>query len=485
MAATIAPCWTCKKRRLRCDGGRPACQRCTRASTECLGYGSTTPRRWRYYVMPPPRKPSNTNAMTCTLPQRLTVQMQREDDLAPAAVVLDALAYFNARVAPDLTPDATFKEDFSGWLDLCQPIRHLYMCTVALHRIVVAQPYECRTNPGKAAMSAVYQHQAHAARGVSATIAAATSRAPDPLLLNTVVMFISTQAQLGAYTSWRAHLDGAHGLLRLWGERALLGSNDWCYFFLMTTNVFGSAMTPAALLTDETLAQHAFYLSIIEVLDVDPMDSMIPVPWGLIKTTALVNMVRAKNKRPTHDGDDEGWQTREFLEFTASNIIMALQKDYSPLPSDDTPTEQGSGELWITAAFRAAIVIYLVSSTTQADSSTSWSASLHAQRRGAYDIAKATIARLVEQKTRGGTHYKFALWPMVVAGIEAVRVRDFGHVEMLWSQLGCMSKDIGSLGMRDAACFLRDLCAVRSAHVGSTDFPDWDDIFAASPLFII
>ncbi|KAH8903706.1 hypothetical protein BR93DRAFT_884461 [Coniochaeta sp. PMI_546] len=32
-------CWTCKARRLRCDGCLPACQKCVRAQRKCQGYG--------------------------------------------------------------------------------------------------------------------------------------------------------------------------------------------------------------------------------------------------------------------------------------------------------------------------------------------------------------------------------------------------------------------------------------------------------------
>ena len=31
-------CWTCKKRRLKCDGGVPSCQKCWGHGVECLGY---------------------------------------------------------------------------------------------------------------------------------------------------------------------------------------------------------------------------------------------------------------------------------------------------------------------------------------------------------------------------------------------------------------------------------------------------------------
>ncbi|KAK1979835.1 fungal-specific transcription factor domain-containing protein [Colletotrichum cereale] len=40
------PCWTCRRRRVRCDAIRPACVKCTRAGIQCLGYGPTKPLSW-------------------------------------------------------------------------------------------------------------------------------------------------------------------------------------------------------------------------------------------------------------------------------------------------------------------------------------------------------------------------------------------------------------------------------------------------------
>ncbi|KAK2732982.1 C6 finger domain-containing protein [Colletotrichum kahawae] len=40
------PCWTCRRRRLRCDNLKPACVKCTRAGLQCLGYGPNKPLVW-------------------------------------------------------------------------------------------------------------------------------------------------------------------------------------------------------------------------------------------------------------------------------------------------------------------------------------------------------------------------------------------------------------------------------------------------------
>lgn len=39
-------CHTCRKRRVRCDGAVPACQKCCDRQLDCLGYGKQKPLVW-------------------------------------------------------------------------------------------------------------------------------------------------------------------------------------------------------------------------------------------------------------------------------------------------------------------------------------------------------------------------------------------------------------------------------------------------------
>lgn len=39
-------CHTCRKRRVRCDGALPACQKCRDRELDCLGYGKQKPLVW-------------------------------------------------------------------------------------------------------------------------------------------------------------------------------------------------------------------------------------------------------------------------------------------------------------------------------------------------------------------------------------------------------------------------------------------------------
>jgi hypothetical protein len=39
-------CWTCRRRRLKCDGTLPHCSKCLGSGVECLGYSSVRPLTW-------------------------------------------------------------------------------------------------------------------------------------------------------------------------------------------------------------------------------------------------------------------------------------------------------------------------------------------------------------------------------------------------------------------------------------------------------
>ena len=42
----FSKCWTCRRRRVTCDGSRPTCFKCKRAGRHCLGYGQNKPLVW-------------------------------------------------------------------------------------------------------------------------------------------------------------------------------------------------------------------------------------------------------------------------------------------------------------------------------------------------------------------------------------------------------------------------------------------------------
>jgi Fungal Zn(2)-Cys(6) binuclear cluster domain len=44
--ATNISCWTCRSKRVKCDGFVPSCRKCVSSNRQCLGYSSTKPLVW-------------------------------------------------------------------------------------------------------------------------------------------------------------------------------------------------------------------------------------------------------------------------------------------------------------------------------------------------------------------------------------------------------------------------------------------------------
>lgn len=87
-------CQTCRLRRVKCDGTRPSCTRCTSSNRLCLGYEVVTaePKEHRDF-------PFGNQAVTNTIPRLLPMQG----------------AQYRAREALDSCPGTEFLEEFPGF----------------------------------------------------------------------------------------------------------------------------------------------------------------------------------------------------------------------------------------------------------------------------------------------------------------------------------------------------------------------------------
>ncbi|OIW26431.1 hypothetical protein CONLIGDRAFT_671996 [Coniochaeta ligniaria NRRL 30616] len=86
-------CWTCKARRLQCDGGVPVCQRCARAQRKCQGYGMRL--SW-------PRDNDKKRAITGDSPSALTRPSQQRKLFYVNATCRDVelYRYLSQRIQP-------------------------------------------------------------------------------------------------------------------------------------------------------------------------------------------------------------------------------------------------------------------------------------------------------------------------------------------------------------------------------------------------
>lgn len=68
ISSASRPCWTCVRRRVKCDLSLPTCFKCRSNNRECLGYGSNKPVRLVWTGVPCRKKANGRNG-SCVLPK--------------------------------------------------------------------------------------------------------------------------------------------------------------------------------------------------------------------------------------------------------------------------------------------------------------------------------------------------------------------------------------------------------------------------------
>ncbi|KAE8366727.1 fungal-specific transcription factor domain-containing protein [Aspergillus caelatus] len=167
------PCWTCRRRRLKCDRALPICGKCTSSQRPCLGYSKDKPLRWTNSVA------SRGKLMGKQVPrqeQYLPISRVLNDpglqDLSPS--MRDYIAYFEQQccqecVLYDFERVNPFKE-FMRLIPSCPGLCHAVVSVAALHqafRIASAQCNEkimaYKSNPSEVQISQWVEemHQLH------------------------------------------------------------------------------------------------------------------------------------------------------------------------------------------------------------------------------------------------------------------------------------------------------------------------------------
>ncbi|OGM50660.1 hypothetical protein ABOM_000780 [Aspergillus bombycis] len=157
------PCWTCRRRRLKCDRALPICSKCTSSRRPCLGYSKDKPLRWTDSVA------SRGKLMGKKEPcqeQYLPISRVLNDpalqDLSPS--MRDYISYFGQQccqeyVLYDFKRVNLFKE-FIRLIPSCPGLCHAVVSVAALHqafRIASAQCNEktmaYKSNPNEVPIS--------------------------------------------------------------------------------------------------------------------------------------------------------------------------------------------------------------------------------------------------------------------------------------------------------------------------------------------
>ena len=385
-------------------------------------------------------------------------------------------------IVPDLSPNAPSSYYITEAWTACGDIeRHLTVCIVSVHKLI-----KCIGNIHEH-QSLLLIHQASAASKLQSMISAATEPQLDVQLFQAANMFLYAQIQQSAYGPWRTHLQGAKALI---GSRqeTILGRYDFAFFSFCMVDIYGTTMAPSRLLSKEMIAEHMLYLELVGRLDVDVPNTLTPIPSAVVEATITINIHRIARSNGLGATNDPRHQNMP----SPSAVLASLQQFDATrwargLPSDALTYSIG----WVALAqgYQAATMLHLFQSGLPL-------ASIGIQnniRWVTYRTLITAIKDLFDQRLHGGTHHKFMLWPMVVCGIEAAFRMEREDLDFLRDSLETMTLDLGSLTMRGAAAFLKNVskhCENRLDHLRRDHLEDsiaveWDKIFDCAPVFIV
>lgn len=417
----------------------------------------------------------------------------------------------NALIAPIISVyrelTSVFELKLDEWHELPLTTRHLYLGISALHKAVrkdintIELPnHQGKSVPMSQELRLLHYHQACAAQELNQRLKTVTPRMPDLDLLFSIQMFMYFQMQQGAYSQWRAHIDGAHMVSSLWGAKSLLGSDcDYSYYALMTINVFGSATTPSHALSQKIVQQHLFYLEIQQSLIVDIATSTMPVPREIVTATAMINILRAGE---SHDAAAEVLRLTGvrldavgILEYIHGFSSSSWAESLSPVTVDTAISERAEGLFmasfhagWALFAdcYQAAVLLYLSwkhpadRPGAERNDGVDWSRI----SENAYNKLKSSLHEVFDRRIAGVTHKNFVFWPMSIAGVEAVKRHDRQHLDSLERRLMRAAINTGGLAGRDAILFLEELWEKTHSQPAEAFAMSWDDIFESAPLFL-
>lgn len=334
-----------------------------------------------------------------------------------------------------ISPDTTACEHNSYSISLAvwwmlRPIeRHLYMCTIVLHRAVQHtqqlelshwwKPSDARSKVMPRDVALFHHHQASAVQELRRQLDNPTS-GPNPSIFISVIMLLSSQIQQSAYGLWHAHLDGARTLLNMWGLKSMVGVCDYGYFVFLTTDIFGMATAPKKYISQAPIEHHVCHIEVIGQLDISTCSSLTPVPNELL---IAINILRAHSASLsqvlrlkacgvdlTFAGITSYIQTFDPAKWAATVCRHPLQSDtldivaHNRRLSDIVP-----GLTLLAQCFQNAALLYLMFNKPFSESRPSCEDDIVIEKSLAYSMLITAVHNLFDRRNHGGIQHKFIL----------------------------------------------------------------------------
>ncbi|EGD92211.1 hypothetical protein H112_00287 [Trichophyton rubrum D6] len=321
-------CHTCRKRRVRCDGAVPACQKCCDRQLDCLGYGKQKPLVWL-------AGGGHQNAFLCDRQKarkkgrpRLVVdgpspsQDTKDEDqdvkdvavvVAPKAVpesmmfsypaeiqkVVRTIWYYEHELVPDLDPinhvDVKAAEDPTAWQDeLASILWHVLICAVDTHKAIRSQS-DVDAGVELQVGREVYRSKSQTLRRIGRNIADPATRISDVTLVGVLTLFMA-ETQLSAVGPWQTHFEGACHIIRMRGgvsaiARHSAGLNSLLTFFMIADVMSYTTISSSLPMLDAR--RQLEYTDVIQEVYQDGSGTCIPCPNQLFDAIIRINHLRA------------------------------------------------------------------------------------------------------------------------------------------------------------------------------------------------
>ncbi|KAK8019888.1 hypothetical protein PG990_005026 [Apiospora arundinis] len=502
-------CRTCRNRRIRCTSEHPRCAVCCTAGLECPGYSQTksepaVSKCRRLSLLVGSGSGSESGLSSVSILPSPVLNGLREDDICTPSTALETIYYYNQTMGRDIGAACVIQEMLTPgeWLECSPAQRHIFMCMTKLHRTIQTLPPNCDTlevlpwhalpEMARRDITVFSHHQAEALRIVQKQLEDPAAAAElDANLFSSLIGLLMSHIQQGAFGVWRSHLQGAKALLDRWGPSSHLELDDHEYFALMTVDMYHATTSPSRQLSAQAWDQHSAYLGRIPHFSSMVIHTLTPVPSELLTAVALINMRRF----PVQDSTEALYQGTQECHTTASAILELIRsfrpqswlEEVLPAQNDTECGDDGATDklaVWQPPGPRGPV---------PDDAPELEAESVAPQRAEAYNTLTRCIAHLftprVADSPAAGRHYKFIIWPMVMAGVEAVvTYRDDHQVAYICSYLRLLAMELGTFTMRQAARFLEDLASTYQKKGATYEYKgraDWDEIFRYSAIFLL
>jgi hypothetical protein len=362
------------------------------------------------------------------------------------------------------------------------------------------------------------------------------------------------QLQTSAYSAWRTHVDGAWALVRAHGglsstfqrwpaSRGVLLHN----FVIM--DIFATTTQPIRTMAEasEVLRRYREYEAYIT--DTGRVDdpanflrevvhSATPIPRQLLFFVARINQLRAHHVlcqrwgagklAPALEEETGLWEAWDDVDLSdLADCIIGIVCG-SGEDSRDDHVIQATRQAWqaLLTAYHSAAYLYATNSSSRRDRALSDVVSSGRSFRARHAL-RVALQLLFDQKDQRratrlsasgpdqavpptsagscGLLHKFAIWPLVVAGVDCAFGLGYGRsqhndgndddnteqrmaqAELAGRRLRAIGEEVGSFSVLDAGLFVDGVVERMQAISFTAQMANWnwEDLFSGRPLFLL